>query len=97
LDFGGASSALITLTTNWTEYSASRTAASWSMAFIIRTDFPVNKGNQNIQIWHPQTENVTGQSIQAPGEYVSVGVLSGPPYTQPNMYGGPSQNSVDGV
>lgn len=29
-------------------------------------------------IWHPQSEDVTGQSNQNPSEYVSVGVLSSP-------------------
>lgn len=32
----------------------------------------------DVLVWHPQCENVTGQSIQTAGEYVSVGALSAP-------------------
>lgn len=34
----------------------------------------------DILIWHPQLEDVTGQTNQNPSEYVSVGVLSAPVY-----------------
>ncbi len=32
----------------------------------------------DILVWHPQVENITGQSNQAPGEYVSRNVLASP-------------------
>lgn len=38
----------------------------------------VDVSGDAVDIWHPQCENVTGASNQAPGEYVSVGVLSAP-------------------
>ena len=38
----------------------------------------LNTNGDAIEVWHPQGEIVSGASNQAPGEYVSVGVLSDP-------------------
>lgn len=38
----------------------------------------LNTNGDAIEVWHPQGEIVSGASNQAPGEYVSVGVLSAP-------------------
>ena len=40
--------------------------------------FRINTSGDAIDVWHPQAENVTGQSNQNPSEYVSVGTLSAP-------------------
>ena len=39
---------------------------------------PLTSQTADILIWHPMSENVTGQSNQNPGEYVSSNVLSAP-------------------
>ena len=66
----GAYSITITLTTEWQRFAtpAATAVAAGGLAFRIVTSGDV------IDVWHPQCENVTGQSNQAPAEYVSVGV-----------------------
>lgn len=48
-------------------------------------DIGVGDGNPtsaaaDVLVWHPQEEWVTGQFVQAPGEYTNVGVLAAPYY-----------------
>ncbi len=66
----------LSITTTWARYSTGvGTGAADAQWWIRRFD----AGQlSRVYIWRPQWESVTGQSIQTPGEYVSVGVLSSP-------------------
>jgi hypothetical protein len=67
----------LTATTEWRRFSSgTATGTAGSRTFGIRRNGAAS--DADLLIWHPQAENVTGQSIQTPGEYVSVGVLSSP-------------------
>jgi len=67
----------INITTAWEPYSY--TVASSSGAFDIGTQGTVVTSNSiDVLVWHPQAEDVTGQSDQSPAEYESVGVLPAP-------------------
>lgn len=62
----------VTLTTSWRRYSGS---SAFSSGFTVIYS---NNLAQTWYVWHPQLENVTGQTNQNPAKYVSVGVLSAP-------------------
>ena len=84
------------VTASWKRFSlGTSTDAGVGTGYPVVLVFGTN--SDAVDIAFPTLEDVTGQSNQNPGEYVSVGVLSGPPYTQPNMYGGASTNYRDGV
>lgn len=72
----GGSATEINVTTSWQRYALS--AWTISGAFTLSVYRPTGSTVTNIYLWHPQAENVTGQSNQNPSEYVSVGVLSAP-------------------
>jgi hypothetical protein len=76
--FGTAANTLITvtLTSTPTTYSVTHTASGATGVFFLayRDGTTATEVTAN----YAQIENVTGQSIQTPGEYVSVGVLSSP-------------------
>jgi hypothetical protein len=64
------------LTTSWQRLCipASTCTSSVQDRFVLS----LTTSGDAVDIWHPQLEDVTGQSIQTPGEYQSVGVLSTP-------------------
>jgi hypothetical protein len=62
------------VTTSWQRIAAPVTTVGGGGIIGIQL---VTSGD-SVAIWHPQAENVTGQSNQNPSEYVSVGVLSAP-------------------
>lgn len=71
--FGDATNrTAVTLSTQWRRFSG--TVAQAGAAFILYSEVVA----QTWYVWHPQVEDVTGQSNQNPAEYVSVGVLSAP-------------------
>lgn len=60
----------------WRRYSGAVTIASGgTTAYLVVV---VNTFGDEVDIWHPLLEDVTGQANQNPSEYVSVGVLSTP-------------------
>lgn len=67
----------ITATSTWTQISKLQTGGTAIFAMVQRGDWKT-ANTADILIWHPQCEDVTGQSVQTAGEYVSVGVLSSP-------------------
>lgn len=66
---------LFTATPQWQRVGWSSTAAATTHSLGIQ-----NSGGVafDVLVWHPQCEDVTGQSNQNPSEYVSNGVLSAP-------------------
>jgi len=70
---------LINVTGTWQRFSVTSDYVAAVATFEIMS-FTTAGGTQavDILVWHPQEEDVTGQSNQNPGEYVSVGVLSAP-------------------
>lgn len=79
LDTGGGSGALGTLniTSAWQRFTTSvGSVIAGAAQFGIRRS---NAGQlTKIYFWHPQAEDLTGQTNQNPSEYVSVGVLAAP-------------------
>jgi hypothetical protein len=64
----------------WTRVSYRHTFTA-SANNILNPQFENNSAGdtgQTMYVWHPQLEEVTGQTIQTPGEYVSTNVLSAP-------------------
>lgn len=75
--FGHPTATPVTVTTSWQLFL--NISISATTAFDVGTVGTINSANSiDVLIFHPQAENVTGQSIQTAGEYVSVGVLSAP-------------------
>lgn len=67
---------VITITSAWQRIAPDvQTSGGAGGAFV---GFLIVTSGDAIDVWQAQTEDVTGQSNQAPGEYVSVGVLSYP-------------------
>jgi len=66
------------ITTDWTRITPGLAAVAALSANFIGWDI-VTSGDA-IDVWHPQSEDVTGQSVQTASEYVSVGVESAPAY-----------------
>ena len=62
------------LTTSWQRFSNNGTAVANSARLLLS----LGTSGDAVAVWHPQAENVTGQSNPTPSEYVSVGVLSAP-------------------
>lgn len=75
LDAANGSSA-IPVTTSWQRLAPS-VAIGQTFDVGLRGDASSTKV-ADLTVWHPQFENVTGQSNTNPSEYVSVGVLSSP-------------------
>lgn len=65
----------VAVTTEWQRLSS---AVGVTINTTAVFDIRITTSGDAIDVWHPQCENVTGQSNQAPAEYVSVGVLSTP-------------------
>ena len=72
---GGATEIISGVTTSWQRFAQTPTAAS-SAGNIFGIYLGVN--GDEVDVWHPMIENVTGQTNQNPSEYVSTGVLSAP-------------------
>ena len=68
---GGSTSANIAVTTSWQRLQATATATGTIHAIL-----GDGANAADILVWHPQSENVTGQTTQTASEYVSVGVPS---------------------
>ena len=68
----------LVVTTSWQRFSAVRTNGTGIQYYSIGANGSASDQVIDILYWHPQQENVTGQSNQNPSEYVSVGVLSAP-------------------
>lgn len=64
----------VTVTSSWQRFSITEPSGGTSATIGVRC---VTSGDA-VDIWHPQVERVTTQTSPAPGEYVSVGVLSAP-------------------
>jgi len=85
----------VVITPEWQRYSQTESATSASVSsFLIAVGaafgFPTSS---DISIWHPQVENVTGQTNQNAGEYISTGISSERKsqafnYTNPNVTDG---------
>jgi hypothetical protein len=73
----GNSQLLITATGTWQRVATSDVALSGLFQLILRGTYGTSD-SCDLLIWHPQLEDVTGQTNQNPSEYVSVGVLSAP-------------------
>jgi hypothetical protein len=78
---------LITVTPQWQRFSTGLSPSS----DYCQMQFGLDGANgtstsADVLAWHPQIENVSGQSNTAPSEYVSVGVLSAP-YNGANVDG----------
>lgn len=71
----GGSFITIPVTSTWQRLSAGVATAGNTNAL---SDLKIVTSGDAVDFWHPQTENVTGQSNQNPSEYVSVGSLSFP-------------------
>lgn len=63
------------VTSSWQRISGAATASSATDHWF---GVGIDVSGDEVYIWHPQLESVTGQSNQNPSEYVSVGVLSAP-------------------
>ena len=62
------------ISNTWQRISVSSSATSTT----IYSGINIATAGDSVDIWHPQLENVTNQSVQTPGDYVSTGVLSYP-------------------
>lgn len=69
----GNSYETIPVTSSWARVAMTHVVAS-ALYCLVQL---VTSGDA-VDVWHPQAEDVTGQSNQNPSEYVSVGVLSSP-------------------
>jgi hypothetical protein len=74
----GEKTATITVTTSWKRFSITGTAITFQSAPISVGGFSSLSDGENILIYAPQLEDVTGQANQNPSEYVSTNVLSYP-------------------
>jgi hypothetical protein len=72
---GGPTATNVTLTTSWQRFAVAGVTDNSTVAYI---GVRVAQSTDVIEVWHPQIEDVTGQSNQNPSEYVSVGVTSAP-------------------
>lgn len=76
---GASTSYAVTIDNTWRRYSVATPSVVWSGSVgTIGSRGTINNGNLDILFWHPQIENVTGQSNTNPADYVSVGVLAAP-------------------
>ena len=75
LTVNGATGTALTLTTSWQRFA---NAVSTSTGVNFDIGINISTSGDEVDIWHPQLEGVTGQANQNPSEYVSVGVLSAP-------------------
>lgn len=64
----------LAITGEWRRFSVVK-AGGASQAFM---GVRIATSGDEVDVWHPQLEDITGQSNQNPSEYVSVGVLSSP-------------------
>lgn len=85
ISVGGAGT-VVTVTTAWQRFGMNEATAS-AVYDIGSGISALGQASIDVLIWHPQCEDASGQSVVAPGEYVSVGVLSAPFHGQ----------NVDGV
>lgn len=69
---GGAAQVTFNVTPAWQRFAATLANETSFQPTITLAN------NADVLAWHPQCEDVTGQSNQNPGEYVSVGVLASP-------------------
>lgn len=76
----GTGGALVTPTTTWQRFSITSTVATGGVLNV----YPINRSSGGtatmVYAWHPELENVTGQSNQNPSEYVSTNVKTSFPY-----------------
>ena len=63
------------LTSSWQRFANTAAAATTTSGYLV---LRLGTNGDAVDIWHPQLEDVTGQAITAPSEYVSKGVLSAP-------------------
>ena len=68
---------IVAITSEWKRYTVPATAAFGGGGTIYSGVGVVTSGDV-VGVWHPQTEEVTGQTNQNPSEYVSTGVGTGP-------------------
>lgn len=75
-DSSGATNITSLLTTSWQRIATPTVTYDGSGGGYIGV--LISTAGDAVDIWHPQAEDVTGQSNQNPSEYVSCGVLSAP-------------------
>ena len=64
----------------WTRVSRTVTTSGTATSLTIQITDNSGSGWVGVQVWGAQLENVTGQSVQTVGDYVSTGVLAAPYY-----------------
>jgi len=74
----GAGGETVTVTSAWQRLASVGSSSNpIELQFLLRGTLGTSN-TADLLVWHPQLEEVTGQSNQNPSEYVSVGVLSSP-------------------
>lgn len=63
----------LAVTTSWQRFSVTNAAAGTA-----QLSLRIATNGDAVDVWHPQIEDIRGQAITAPSEYVSKGVLSSP-------------------
>lgn len=79
--FGTFAGEIVTVTPVWTRVFSTPLVNTNGFTVALRGAHVITfgeSGSADITVWHPQWEDVTGQSVQTPSEYVSTGVLSAP-------------------